>query len=812
MTTTMSEPTLPVVSFLYAGFETNEMHGYVNPVDTGYFNEHISPLLPGRKASVKIDTFGTSIDKLRFEVRSTDGERLIENTDIFNYLTNGNEITADIVLKDLYEKDTEYSLALILTTGSGREIYYYSRIIMSDNYPIRDMLEFANYFTKTSYNRVDAMNELATYMESNSKGDNSSFHKVDIHSSMNQLTWNQLDAEMCTDQVLTIKEMDTELAVIKSDYYITINQDDRDIYYKVCDKYRLKLGSERMYLLDFQRETNQIFSLDTATMANNKIVLGIADDNVNMVESPDGNQLAFVSAGRLYSYNNTDNRLASIFGFYEDGNETDKRKAYDNNDITIFSIDETGNVYFMLYGYMNRGIHEGEMGIAIYFYDSIINNVEEKIFIPYDKSYAALKNEVDMLSFVNQNDKGYVFVNDSVYRISLETASSELIVQNIPFGGLVVSDDNQMAAWISGGDIYNASQAVMLNMVTGEQTYIQAGDDKRIWVLGFFGEDLIYGIADKKDIYTDEAGNILFPMNTIYIRDERGNILKEYHEEGYYITDTETDENMLTLTRVRKEDEGYVITTPDQILNNKTGVSRKNTVETVLTEKYETIVEIALRSEIDRDTLQILTPRLVLFEGDRTIKIQKSEDYNCFYAYVMGDLVMVTDNESEAVDFCYENSGEVLNWQGKVVYRKETYINKNQIMAIREDSMTGAVNKDVSSLVCLDTLLTYEGKSTNAKKQLNEGKSTSEIIRENIDACTVINLTESSVGTYQYYLKKDLPVYVKLKDSSTYLIIGYNEYNYVFFDPQKASIYKVGKEDTATLIEGNAIEVITYIK
>ena len=61
----------------------------------------------------------------------------------------------------------------------------------------------------------------------------------------------------------------------------------------------------------------------TGIINNNKIVLGIADENVEMAESADGNQLAFVNCGRLYSYNSVNKSIANVYGFYEDGKEAD---------------------------------------------------------------------------------------------------------------------------------------------------------------------------------------------------------------------------------------------------------------------------------------------------------------------------------------------------------------------------------------------------------------------------------------------------------------------------------------------------------
>ncbi len=39
----------------------------------------------------------------------------------------------------------------------------------------------------------------------------------------------------------------------------------------------------------------------------------------------------------------------------------------DLHDIRLISVDEKGNTTFTVVGYMNRGVHEGRVGVAVYF-------------------------------------------------------------------------------------------------------------------------------------------------------------------------------------------------------------------------------------------------------------------------------------------------------------------------------------------------------------------------------------------------------------------------------------------------------------
>ena len=150
------------------------------------------------------------------ELRSRDGSRLIENTEITEYVPDST-IRVETALKDLIEKDTEYSLALILTDESGREIWYYTRAIWSDNTYGYEKLAYVKDFHEKTFGR-EAARDLVKYLESNSQGDNTTFHRVDIHSSFNQITWGDLGVRRLTEPAVNLMELATQTASMELHY------------------------------------------------------------------------------------------------------------------------------------------------------------------------------------------------------------------------------------------------------------------------------------------------------------------------------------------------------------------------------------------------------------------------------------------------------------------------------------------------------------------------------------------------------------------------------------------------------------------
>lgn len=810
MTAKMSSADFPLISFVWDGLQFNTMHGYSSQMEIPYQRDTLTPLMEGRKLSIRIDTYGTGIEKIAYEVRTMDASRLIEDTQIYNYVTNEDVITADITLRDLLEDHQEYSLCILLQTVKGDEIRYYTRIIEADDYQVPEKLQYVYFFNDTSFDKYTASNELPTYLESSSEGDNTTFHKVDIHSSLNQVTWGSLPVERVTRPVAMIRDIEKDIANIEVQYFAVITENEKDIFFEIEEYYRIRQGEERFFLLDYERTMEQIFDLETATMANNKIMLGVVGEDVQMMESSDGSRLAFVNAGSLYSYNIADNKMSKVFGFLDD-DITDLRESYQEHDIKIFYVDETGNICFMVYGYMNRGIHEGEMGVAVYYYDSVLNTVEEKAFIPYSKSFEMLEQDVSRLSYVDSANEYLVYLDHAVYQIDLLEHTSQQLVTGLPLGAFVASGQQKIIAWASGADLNNATQIVLYDLTTGKINNIEAEENTRIQPIGFFGEDFVYGVARKEDILRDATGKMLYPMYQVLIRDVRGNILKQYEENGIYVVDTQVENDMITMIRMKRDDSsrGWSYTTNDQILYNDTSATGKNTIEVVTTENYEKIIQIAVRKEIDVETLQVLEPRQVLFEGDRSIKLgEEIFSGKEFYLYVKGDLAGTYAKLPEAIEEAYAQNGVVVDGQGTYLYRRTGRVARNQIMAI---DPVAAETEGEELAVCLDVMLALEGYTVDTAPLLRQGREPEEILEEKGQGMMALDLNGCSLDIILYYVAQDIPVLARMVDGSAVLVIGYNEYQIVVMNPQTGTNYKISMTEAERWFEENGNWFLAYL-
>lgn len=808
MTMEMAPATLPMITMESGGVACNELHGNTVEMDVAYQKDCITLLGEGRQANFTVDTFGREITGISTEVRSIDGSRLIENSEVTGWKANGKSFSVSLTLKDLIDTNTQYSLTLILELEGEQKVYYYTTILWNDDVHISEILEFATDFHGKLYDKEMAK-ELTKYLEPNSKlTDNGTFHKVNIHSSFQQITWGSLEPVQEDAASIRLTQISGNVASLLMDFVVSTGEGKNKIYYNVEEYYRVRYTSERMYLLDYERTMTQI--PDTTRMyANDKILLGITDENVDMMESADGNTVVFSDMGQLLSYNAATNGLTVIFSFYDKDN-ADRRTLYDDHGIKILDVDEGGNVKFAVYGYMNRGRHEGETGIQIISYDNSLNTIEEEVYIPYSKSYAVLKDEMEQLLYRNRQQHVYFFLENGVYDVDLENRSAEQLVSIRQDDSLQVSENHEIIVWQEGDDINHSNQLNVRNLNTGEQTVIRAEDGEAIRPLGFMGEDIIYGVARESDIRTENSGQIFYPMYKVCISNSSGDNLKEYGQDGIYIVDCAIEGNQITLSRIQRSENGsYQEILDDQIMNNVEEEPGQNKVVTADIDIYERYVQIQTKTTIDTRTIKVLNPKEVVFEGGRELTLDAVSEVSRYYVYNAYGVQGIYSAPGKAVKEAYDSAGVVANDRGITVWLKGNRVSRNQIMAIKEESVTDQKN---SLTVCLDNILRHAGITRNTEYDLAQGKTAIQILEENMTGVQVLDLSGCSLDAVLYYVNQDIPVLAILEDGEAVLVTGFNEFNVVIMEPSTGKLYKKGMNDATTWFAENGNHFISYMK
>lgn len=804
--TTMSQPTLPTIYLSSFEENLNELHGYTQEMEANYMRDTITPLSQDRTLPITIKSYGAQIEKISYEVRSLDTTRLVEQTEVTDFKENGDTISAVFNIKNLLEEDKEYILKIIVSTKTTENINYYTRIIKSDSLNVKEKIDFVKEFNQKTFDK-EAAKDLVIYLESNSSGDNSSFHKVNINSKFEQVTWGSLNIKQTTTPIPAIKEIDSQTASVVLTYVASIqNEEDVTEYYNITEYYRVRYTQDRNYLLDFERTMNQIFDENNLTYKDNRLTLGIRDENIQFKENSSGNVVAFVQEGELFSINIQENKLVRLFSFKED--VTDTRENYDQYDIKILNVNDEGNIAFLVYGYMTRGDYEGQVGLDVLTYNSSTNTLEESVFIPSTKPYQILKESVERFVYQNDQNKLYVDVDSAIYCVDLIERSYQEVVTDINPDGYVISKDNSIIAWQNGEDAMSSTNITIMNLSSGLKNIVQVEEDERVMPIGFMDDDFIYGVAKTQDLISDVTGASLFPMYCIRIQDGAGKLIEEYRPEGIYIVDALIQDNVIKLTRATLDATGYSFVADDSIMNSLETQVGKTNQSSAVTELKKQQMQLVFASNLNADTPTLINPKQILVKNDITLKLKNSKnEQSRYYVYGKGQLEGIYRSISEAIT-------QADGLYGVVVDDNQEYLWERGNRKIRTtiSGITAGKGETGNSLAaCLDAILELEGTNVDSASLMERGENAVSILEQHIEG-DIIELSNAPLSAALYYVSKGAPVIAKLSDNTRVLIIGYDELNISVMNPETGKTYKMGMNDSTNEFDTAGGMFITYIK
>lgn len=780
MTTEMGEAVLPTVTMFYQEKEINRLYGYVDEMNAIYMRNDITPVDTDHILPICIHTNQYAVDEISYEIRSMDTERLIAKTVVEEYEYRNGLITADLTIQNLLDANREYLLILSLA-HDDETVRFYTRIIEPSDCHVSESIEFARNFHDSSWSKEDYKN-LAIYMEPDSSADNTTLAEVTIHSSLKQVAWADFDGKPVGSLVVSLKEINAFYNVVMLDYVVgATGADGESEYYNVEEYYRLRYSPERMYLLDYRRTMNELFRADSDNFRENYIDLGIGNQNIEYKYNGNGSHVCFVAEGDLWCYSAPEQKLTQVFSFrgYEG---VDDRENHMEHSIRIVKVDETGSVDFVVYGYMNREHHEGQVGICVYHYDSVVNTIEEELFLPSTHSYEVLKWELGQLIYENEAGHFFILMNRTLYEIDLMTREITELVQGLNPESYTVSSDGQYIAYIEDGDGRIDKPLVVLNLENGSSFEIQPHAHYYVRPLNFMGDDLIYGEVEEDRVYTDQAGNRKYPMSDVYIiatESPEHEVLKDYYKDGYYTESIEVRDDTIYLNRVEYNGFNYSEASGDTIMNREGGLLTMVGLSGMVTERKETETHLVMNEYVEIESKRFLTPKQILLEGDSAIDLGEADPEEFYYVYARGKVIAAAPDAAAAIRVANAN-------MGVVVGSRQQYIWKRAWRSARSDLEVtiGETDMDSSSIAkALNAMAQSQQISIAAEQRLEAGETPSQILSESLTDGQIVDLSGCDVEAVLYYISLGTPVFAMESGEHGVLLVGYDEKNLHIYDP-----------------------------
>lgn len=791
----MSDTTFPIITLRLGEEDINLLHGYSSNLDANLVRESTTPLDDEKSLEVVIDGKGNDVKRLIYELRSVTDNKLLE-TDTINALEKEDtNKTAKIKIKTELTPNQEYALKITLVTSESRKMNYYTRIkqLASSNY--KEKLDFVMDFHNSIMDKSKAEN-IIKYLEPESDADNTSLSNVNIHSSFDLVSWGNLKPEVLGNLTPTIKDINDDTASIQLKYMISAKTESGTENYFVKEYYRVRYTQSRMYLLNYERSMESVFDINLTSLKKSELKIGITgEQDIDLVTDKNNTKLAFVRQRELWYYNLTENSAVKVFSFRQDNTDY-VRDTYDEHDVRILNMDDDGNISFMVYGYMNRGVYEGRVGIVLYKYYSGDNRIEELLYIPMNVTYQVLKEQLDSFSYLNEKDIFYFSLNNKIYSYNLITKELVTIAKDVNEENFVVSKEGHYIAWQNNTEAAKSTEIILLDLESGEKKSLTSTNKENILLLGKIDNNIIYGYVKTKDITTRIDGSILVPMYKIVISDAASNILKEYQENKYYVSGITVEQNIITLERVKKGS-GSQFNSADQdyILNKITEETKPIGLTTRVTEKTLTEVYVSLPSGFTMGTKPSLNKTInTIITEDTTLRIDEELKSQPYIVYALGDVEGLYDNAGEAINHADVYAGTVLDSEQQIVWERtiKSSLKELNVTPIYTSGSTDSIK------ACVRMLLSYRNGS-NYSGNIKSG-TVFEMLNSSIGA-PVINLTGCNLDEVLYYVNQNIPVIAMKDEDDAVLIVGYDTYNITVIDPDAHMKKKIGLNDGTELFK-----------
>lgn len=793
--TPIEDGNIPVAYMEMGGRQMNRLHGFLEDRREWADRGNLTVLPDNRKLTVDFYNLDSRITGIQYEIRSMEDESLIERTIVKDWHQDEGAAEAVTILpiQNLIDKDEEYILTLAIATEHQPEIYYYTRIVWTDDAYVEPMLQMAETFSDNTFHYENA-SDLTTYLETDPAADNSSLGRVTLKNSFDQITWGNLSLEKTGNVEMELKELQGNMATLCLNYVAaSVPKEETDSeeaekeqkspenreYYDITESFTMRWSAQRIYMMDYERTMNQIFDGSSDLYSGKRIMLGISDGSgIQELRSPNGGYQAFAVNKELWLYSRADNQSTRVFSFRQ--SETDEMANLQDYGIKLLSAGDDGTVDFLVNGYMSRGSHEGSVGVSLWRYEKGTNTLTERLYLPANESSEELLMGMDSLSCLSGSGTLYLLMGNTVYSVDTASHQAKALAEGMTEENFAVSPRQERIAWQDGEELHNSSAVHILDLETGKDAQIKAPEGSSIRLLGFVGEDLVYGLAEENSSVKVNGRTVQGPMYALEIVGKDMNLQTRYEKEGVYITDVEIEGSRVHLQRMTRVGDSYMAAGADTLVcNEEVEEDSMEGIGYLASEERGRVYFVQLSDSVS-GSVDIKIPSRAVAEENNTVALGQTDrsGRRQYYAYSGGRLRGVFESFTDAVSAAYDGMGIVTDGDGNMFWSR---VGRADMMTIRNPE---------SLVPDLERYL----------KGFEEGD------QETSDGGAIVDAGGLSLNQVLYFISRGYPVAAYTGDGSYAVIYGYDSYNISclwYPGTEQAYTEKMGLNDASAWFEAN---------
>ena len=777
--TETSQAKLPLLTLSADGQEINQLHGYQGDVDASLLRDSVTPVYKNQMKAILTEA-EEKVEALSYKIYDTDNKTVLDKGDTGFQKIKG-ETAANLTIEERLDSGKTYLVEFSLKQD-GKTIRYFTRIQYGTSFHLKECLNFAEKFHAAALSEGNT-EFISQYLETKEGTTSNDLSQVNLKSTPEAVAYASLKPQVECIYPATVKEISENVTSLELRYILSVeNTDGTKQYYQATEYFRIRYSKDRMYLLNYERNMEAYMRYDTIDRANNRILIGIGSSDKQLVSQNGGKKAAFVVQNELWYYDYQNSNMHKVFSFVgEDYREG--RSNYQKHGIRIMNMESNGDMSFLVYGYMNRGAHEGENGIAVYRFSADDQKIEELAFIPTKIQYEMMKNDIQKGAFLSEDDQFYFYLDGAVYHVDLDSEKSSVLQKNVTDDMAVVSENGMLAV----NRCKNALE--MIDLSQDKKYEIKCEDDEVLRPIGFIEKDFVYGIGKKSQIVRKKDGTYLYPLEKVLIQNQ-DKILKEYEQKGVYITEAKIDGTTVMLTnsvkkgsRYQKKDTSYV--RYKKKTENKV-VFVYGYTGTRLNQLYLSFPDnVYIQSRPNYLSTNVM-------EQDENISVKFAENnfkYQDAYVYTGGKLSGVYSNMKDAVKDAKDGGGVVVNYHQMYLWEKgiaKTYARCSNIPMVK------AKSKDETDIACILMMAQAENIDTSYDKIKKMRGSAYDKLFEVFDR-NAVNYSDCSMEDLVYAISKNRSVMAKRKDGTYVLLMSYNQSDLRYYDPLTGKSVKVNR-------------------
>lgn len=730
-TISMSDATLPVISFETSGAEINRTLGFTFIPEEGKMRTSITPVSPTEKTfTVLIDQKESNVRKMNCTISEVSSGLVLDSIDLMSLKRNyDGRLSGQFFLTANYATNTEYTLRITLTTGEGKEVYYYSRLFLPTYGNPKREVEFLENFHSAILDD-ERQSEVEKYLETDDSYTGADFSRITHRDAVDSVGYGQMEPTETESYVPRFVEYTSTYVAAEKDFYVQAYSADGLETFSCVEHYRFRTETKTNYLYSFERKMEVMFEPVYFNMGQLQMKLGITgEQDLNCLLSDNSKYLLFVRDGDLWEYDMKNDEMLSLFSFDREGGDLERYHNSEHN-FRLISVSDNGDADFVFYGYIVRGEYEGRVGLLYYRYYAEEKRIEELMFAPVTIPYDILKEEFGQVCYMNSFGEFIFTLSDNLYQYRTLLNDSVVLATNLekPYyqdGNLLVYQEKE--------DAVN-TRICMYDLDNNSMTYKEAPEGERILFLGAIDGDLIYGLSRAEDVTFKDNGASHVPMYRIFIENRDGAEIKEYRRkrDDEFFLDATVEDNGIAILLNRRTDivsgvgsDGIAYTRPIygeigtyNILKSIETKKEKVTLSTKYTEPMRREYYLNLPSSFKMTKLPTVSESTSTQNSDRSpIRLgQRTRD--TYYVQAFGKVIEVSDNLAQCVSLANANYGGVFDEKGEIVWLRGMRANSALL-----HNVTPCYSDDVitEKEAILQMFLSYKGAGISVSEcDLNE--------------------------------------------------------------------------------------------